>query len=135
MTISGSTATVDYERLYLTINGRYPYIELLGPYCENDVEIDNVVDTKIEYAIKYFVNLNDESTTEDTEVTYIMRNVSRDIIKQLMLDQQRNGLAQYTEVTDYGVAFEAIDNQIEFFVYIIVEVQSLINSDNPYLVG
>ena len=135
MTVSGETVTADYERYYLNIDGRYPYIEVLGPYCENEVEIDSTMDTKVEFAIKYYLDVNDESATADTEVTYIMRNVSKDIIKQVMLDQQRNSLAEYTEVTDYGLAFEVIDNQVVYFVYVIVEVQALINPDNPYLAG
>lgn len=135
MTVYDGTATVNLERLYLNINDRYPYIEIAGPHCEVEVRSSTGADTSIEYAIKYYIDKNDESMLENTEITYLTRNVTNSIIKKLMEDQHRRGLAENTKVIDYGFAFELIGEDVEFIVYVIIQVQSLISITDPWVLA
>jgi hypothetical protein len=131
----GGTPTVELSRLFLTIGSRYPYIEIVGPEVEIETQTHQVADSKLEYVIKYFVNINDENETENGEITYLTRNVPADIIKHIMNDVSRGGLAQNTAATEYGAAFEIIDEQVEFFIYVVIEIQVLIDASDPYLIG
>ena len=135
MTIYDGVATVNLERLYLKINDRYPYIEISGPHCEVEVRSSKGEDTSIEYAIKYYIDKNDESIIANTEITYLTRNVTNVIIKKIMEDQHRRGLAENTKVIDYGFAFELIDEEIEFIIYVIIQVQSLISITDPWVLA
>lgn len=131
-----SIPTVELERLYLRIGKRYPFVEIEGPYSE--VEIDGqtyqATDTSSEYVIRYYVKYNDEVQT-DAAITYVTRNVHGDIIKALKLDTTRGGNAVVTKVAGHGNAFEEIDNQLEFYIYVVLDVQSRIDAKDPSLLG
>ena len=131
----GGTPTVELSRCFLNINDRYPYIEIMGPTVEVETQTHQVADSKLEYVLKYTVNGNDENETENGEMTYLTRNVAADIIKHIMNDISRGGLAQNTEATDYGADFEIVDEGIDYFVYVVIEIQALIDATDPYLIG
>ena len=134
MTSYGGTVTSSLERYYNHINDRYPYLEILGPYAIVETETDDVMDTVIQYAFKYYIKYNDEEFA-DVEVAKVVENVVRDITKQIMADQQRSGLAENTEITESGISFEEIDGEVDFCVYVICEVQTIIDGSDPYLLG
>jgi len=131
----GGTPTVELEREYLDINGRYPYIELLGPYSEVETEIHNVANTKLEYVIKYYKDYNDEDYENDSAIAYVTRNVAGDIIKQVMLDVDRGGYAIKTSVVGYGNAFEAQEERVEYFIYVVLEINARIDAKDPTYLG
>lgn len=131
----GGTPIVELERLLLIINDRYPYIQLCGPYSEVETQIHKVAETRLDYIIKYFINYNDESETLNTEITYVTRNVCGDIIKQIMIDPTRGEYAIITKYTDYGYIFEIMEDNIEFYRYIFLEITTRIDANDPYLIG
>ena len=135
MTSYQGTVTANLERYYNNINDRYPFLEILGPYAIVETETDDVMDTVLQYVFKYYIRYNDENDIADTEVAKLVENVARDITKQIMLDQTRAGLAENTEITEHGISFEEIDNEIDFAVYVVCEVQTVIDAGNPYLLG
>ncbi len=130
----GGTTTAELERHYLNINGRYPFIEIAGPYAEVQGETDDSIDTMLQYAIKYYVNVNDESFTANTEITYLTRTVTTAIRKAIMANQQISGLVENIHTEDAGYTLEIIEGQFEFTVYVVAEVQALIDRTNPKLV-
>ena len=108
---------------------------MCGPYAEIQIETAGVSDTTLEYVIKYYINVNDEKIASDTEISYLTRNVIDDIVRAIMVNQQMDGLAENITIIDHGTAFELVNDNIEFFVYVDLEIQTLINSNNPYLLG
>jgi len=131
----GTPKAVELERMILVINARYPFIEIMGPYAEVETQTHQVAMTNFEYVIKYYYPKNDESETANTEITYLTRNVAGDIIKHLMVDPSRNQLAQITKITDYGNGFELINDNVEFYIYVLLEVRSRIDANDPYSLG
>jgi len=132
----GGTPVVELERLVLNINNRYPYMEICGPIAEVEQYTRDVADTKLTYQVNYYHTINDESEVENTEVTYLTRNVVADIIRHIMNDQSRGGRAQKTKPVSYGYSMQVSQNNtIEFVVYVIIEITALIDSANPYLIG
>ena len=131
----GGTPTVELGRLFNTINNRYPYIEIIGPNVEVETQTHQVADSKLEYVLKYTVDGNDENETENGEISYLTRNVAADIIKHVMNDISRGGLAQNTKATEYGADFEIVGENVDYFVYVVIEIQTLIDSSDPYLIG
>ena len=131
----GGTPTVELSRLFSLINDRYPYIEIIGPIVEIETQTYQVADSQLTYILKYYINVNDENETENKEISYLVRNVAADIIKHIMNDPSRGSLAQNTKVLEYGADFEIIGEQVEFFVYVIIEIKALIEATDPYLIG
>jgi len=134
-TYGGVPKAVELERLYPFIDDRYPFVELGGPYIEVETQTYKVAMTLLGYSIKYYINVNDEKNTENTEITYLTRNVIGDIIKKVMEDPSRGALAQITKLTDAGAAFELVDDNVEFYIYVLLEVRSRIDANNPYSLG
>lgn len=131
----GGTPTVELERLYLDINGRYPYIEISGPHSEVEAQIHNVTDTKLEYVIKYYINYNDEDYANDSAITFVTRNVAGDITQKVMADVTRGGYAIKTSVVGYGNAFEAMEERVEYFIYVVLEISARIDAKDPTFLG
>jgi len=76
------------------------------------------------------VNKNDEKFTANTEITYLTRTVAEDIQKAIMANQQISGLAKNITVTNAGYSYELVEGNLEFLVYIVIEVQVMINRTN-----
>lgn len=131
----GGTPTVEEERLYLTIGDRYPFVELSGPYSEVEPEMHNITDTKLEYVIKYYVNYNDEDYKTKSAITFITRNVPGDIIQRVMVDVSRGSYAIKTSVVGYGNAFETQEERVEFFIYVVLEINARIDAKDPSYLG
>lgn len=138
------TATVELERLINSIDGRYPYIIILGPYVEGVTDKYRVFHGDIEYEIRYLVNKNDNSENPDTEISYLTRNVNADIIRGIMLDPTRGGNAINTVVKEKGYdfdivsgdAFNKVESDIEEFSrYVIISVTGQWDADDIALIG
>jgi len=124
---------VEEKRTILNINGRYPYIQLLkSVVVENELnDLDHI---KVMYAVLYEDVYNDESTSGD-EIIYHFRNVNADIVKAWMVDRTCGGLASLTKVVDFDD--DVIDENGSTFYrsYVIFEVETHIDSNNPYQKG
>ena len=131
----GGTPTVELERLFTKINDRYPYVQVLGPYDVKDTQAYHVTLDVLTYAIRYYIQFNDEDYLTKKEVTYVTRNVNGDIIKNIMSSDDRGGYATYTKITDYGYSFELINDNEEFFRYVDLEVHGRFDSIDPSLFG
>ncbi len=132
VTFEGAVGAVEFERLYLEINGRYPFVEISGPYAGIEQQTYQIDDTMLEYTIKYFTNKNDENQIVGGELPILTKNVASEMQKLLMKDAQRLGLASNTSVVDKGHAFEVISDRGEFYVYLVLNVHALLNSKDPY---
>lgn len=130
----GGSPTVEEERLFMVINNRYPFIVINGPYSDANTQIHNVSNTKLNYTIQYFVKYNDEDHSK-SEITYVTRNVTGDIINKIMEDVTRGGFAIRTKITNFGNAFELISNRVEFFLYVVLEVSARLEATDPSLLG
>lgn len=130
----GGSPTVEEERLFMSINNRYPFVLLNGPYSDINTQTHNVANTKLNYTIQYFVKYNDEDQTKN-EITYVTRNVTGDIINKVMEDITRGGYAIRTKITNFGNAFELISNRVEFFLYVVLEIEARLEATDPSLLG
>jgi len=132
----GETVTVERERMILRIGARYPYIMLIGPTVETDDKVTTATHDTLTYIIKYYVNKNDENSTEDSELPYLTRNVCSDITKHIMNDVSRGGLAQNTSKISNGYGYDLSEDGLwEYYRYVIVEVKILIDKLDPYVIG
>jgi len=131
---NNSSPTVELERFYLKIGTRYPFLEIEGPYTSIELDSYNVAKSTLEYVLRYYVTYNDENQSID-EITQVTRNVSGDIIKQVKLDTTRGGNAIVTKIAGYGPAFEEMENQLEFYIYVVLEVLARIDAKDPTYLG
>jgi hypothetical protein len=127
--------TVERLRSELSINGRYPYTLVIQ--LENDQldEWESMQDDKLNYIIWYLDSKNDRNETANTEFTCRLRNVHADIIKALKIDVSRGGLAQNTLIPRHGFGMFIDDDICEPGVYVMVEIERLIDNNNPYLLA
>jgi hypothetical protein len=77
--------------------------------------------------------LLDDSGATDNPVTYQARNVASDIIKGIMVDHTRGGLALITYPTEYYYALDFGPNDEPIFsVILMFKVETYVNKFNPY---
>lgn len=126
--------TVERIRSIQSIGDRYPYT-LVVEMEPTDNEEFGFRDDTLNYILWYFDGVNDKSETENTEFVYRLRNVHADIIKALKIDPSRGGLAQNTQIPrhGYGVFFD--DAMSEPGAWVAVEIERLIDANNPYLLA
>ena len=127
--------TVERLRYVLDIQNRYPYTLVIQ--LENDQldEFEAMQDDKLNYIIWYFDNITDQNTTANTEFTYRLRNVHADIIKALKVDVTRGGYAQNTLIPRHGFGIFVDETMAMPGVYVMVEIERLIDNNNPYLLA
>jgi hypothetical protein len=120
---------VEQERSHLIVNGRYPFIEVAGSsatveagtYTQGD-------DHGIEYVITYLDILNDTDIDNDDPLPKQVASVVRDLHKALMVDHTRGGLAIMIRLREYGYTNYTADGGEHFEVYMIIEVQTIIDT-------
>jgi len=133
VTTYGGTTTCERERVDgPEINGRFPFVELSGPYGEIETQISDVAIHTLTYIAKYQINVNDRGTSANTEITYVTRNVTADLIKAVNADRTRGGIAQKTIATDYEYGFEQNNQGLLFAIYIVFEVRARLDATDPY---
>ena len=116
----------------MNVNDRYPFFAVGGPFGEIDTQTFKVGIHEMDFAVKGLVAYNDESQTDNTEITYKTRNMIADLVRYVMVDPTRGGLATNTWATDYGQTFELIDDEPQYFVYVLFRVRARLDTDNPY---
>ncbi len=127
----GGAATVEHERVFGRINERYPFVLLCGPYVGTETEQSQIHDNEAVYIVKYFVYINDDNENPFQEVTFLVRNVTADIKKILMIDPSRGNRVQFTKFLNSGHAIESIDYRTEFFVYVTMTIGYRTIISNP----
>lgn len=134
VTTYGGNCAVERERALFVQGTRNPIIVHIGPEVEVEQQIDKVSIVRCHYHALYFVRVNDDSVVANTEAPYLARNVAADIVKALMVDRSRGGLAQNTEAEGYGHGF-GVDEQsgdVTFTVYVDYNVRTRISTTDPY---
>jgi hypothetical protein len=132
---SWTPGAVEEPRLNLSINNRYPYVLLTKTNAPSETENNQSTEEKIRYLITLIDVGNDEDQTQDGELTYTNRNKKADIIKAVMVDHTRGGLAETTRVIDKDDGVAKDNDGAFYYAYVEIEVQALIDSVNPYLKG
>ena len=123
-------AAVEEPRLVRNADGQYPYMEITKAPITPETENNYSEHTSIQYLVTYEDVYNDDAATDD-EIVYYFRNVNAEIIRAWMADRTCGDLAQFTKTVWY-------DDAVVDHVYrsaIVFEVESLIDSSNPYLLG
>jgi hypothetical protein len=128
-----SIGTVERLRSELSINNRYPFCLVIQLEPELQDEMEALRDDKLNYVIWYLDSINDKEETADTEFTYWLRNVHADIIKALKIDPSRGGLAQNTTIPHHG--FGLFGDDFEPGVFVMVEIERIVDNNNPYLLA
>lgn len=131
----GGAVTVEHERKFLSINERYPFVILCGPYTGVDTEQSQVHDNEAVYIVKHIVYENDANYNDFEEMTFRVRNVAADIKKILMIDPSRGNRVQFTRFLNSGHAIEEIDYRMEFFVYVTLNIGYRNIISNPSIYG
>jgi hypothetical protein len=136
------TTTAERQRTRLMVAGRYPYIEICGPWVEvqmgSQQNVYNKNYNKLFYQIEFrdgTINDDYDSETEVTPITELTDNIAAELIKLIMADRTRGGNATNTNVINYGYYFDADTEALEYVVYLTIEVTAFINATNPYLGG
>ena len=119
---SFTPAVIEEERLFLNINGRFPYCLLLKAPIEPEEEDNRKEVVKIQFMVCCFFTYNDEDLTSE-EITYKYRNAAADITKAWMIDRSCGGLMEGTKKLgeDQGIAKDNKGNQM-YRVDVVFEV-------------
>ena len=136
------TITAERQRRRLRVAGRYPYIEICGPWVEVQTGSQQNVYNKNHNKLYYQIELREDTINDDyeegadvTPITELTDNIAADLIKLIMADRTRGGNATNTNVINYGYYFDADTEALEYVVYLTIEVTAFINATNPYLGG
>ena len=88
-------------------------------------------DVIYKYTLIYLALTNDAG--DNDPFTYQNRNIIADIIKSLMIDRTRGGVAINTEIETSGHAIFVDENGEQLpGTYVLVNVHAMVNADNPY---
>lgn len=127
--------TVEEKRTVLQINtdnDTFAILERLSPDFEDDFQ--HTQDSVLRFMI-YFFNGEDDTAIGADPIQYTDRNVHADIQYALMRDRTRGGLAQNTIVKSHGHDFFFQQGVIDVPImctWVLIEVERLIDADNPY---
>lgn len=114
----------------------FTLLELLPPVNEEDYQ--HTEDETLKYMIYYFNGKNDEKGKDP--IQYEDRNVAADIQKSLMVDRTRGGYALNTRKISDGHNYylqqsssgSSSGSIAQMCTWVLIEVQTLINADDPY---
>lgn len=127
--------TVERLRTNLCINNRYPYTLIIQMEPDEVQQWANLQESNLNYIIWHFDGKNDHNQTLNGEFVYRLRNVHADIQKALRSDPSRGGLAQNTEIKSHGFGMFVEENSVEPGAYVTVEIQRIIDPNDPYLLA
>lgn len=125
--------TVEEKRSILKINAgedTFTLLELLSPDIDDDYQ--HTQDGTSRYMVYYFNGEDDET---GDPIQYTNRNFAADVQRSLMVDRTRNGNAQNTNIKSHGHDFYYQQGTIDIPLacsWVLVEVQRLIDADDPY---
>lgn len=130
--------TVEEKRSIFIRNNEtvtFTLVEKLPPEIEDDFQ--HTEDGKVKYLIYYF-NGEDDEDPDNNPVQYTDRNVCADIQKALLIDRTRGNVAQNTHVMSFGHDFYFQNGMIDVPImctWVLVEVERLLDADNPYQIA
>lgn len=125
--------TVERPRKSLSINNRYPYTLMIQMEPDDVDQWANLRDDCLNYIIWFLDGQSDANETVNGEFMYRLRNVAADIAKALMIDPTRGGLAQNTKCVRNGFGFfMEPPNVMEPGAYVLIEIERVLNPNNPY---
>ena len=131
---SFTPAIVEEQRVVRKVNGRYPYIEIAKSPIEPETENNISEHTKIFFLVLYEDQYNDDNPSSEP-ILYHFRNVVADIITAWMADRTCGGLAEMTRTVWYDDGIETENGLNLYRSAVVFEVETLIDSSNPYLKG
>ena len=117
--------TIEQERITPYINGRYPYISLVGPHTAYETKFNKITSMEVAFTVKWFSA--EEESKDTSPITYQNRNVNRDIIVALKADQSLNGLSQAIDIVEDSYDMEFVANRIAYFNYVSFVVSTVID--------
>ena len=119
------TPTVEEERVESYINGRYPYIQVIGPVNYYGDEYNIISSTAMKYLIKFYSDITEGPTTEP--LPRQLKNLNRDLIVVLKNDQTFGGKAQSVDIIEESYDLEIIDDKVEFFHYVYFSIDTVVD--------
>lgn len=112
-------------------SGDIPYIQLCGPWC-SPIEQSQLQDLhNLTYIINLRVNGSDIDES-DNPLNQLYRNYISDVQKAVMVDVHLGGLAEDTEINEYGYDMENRDGIDWYFLTQEITVKTRINIFDPY---
>lgn len=128
-TITGyGTLTIEQERVENYINGRYPYVQLCGPKTMYPTEFNRITSSRLLYLLKFYTDLHEGPATDP--LPRQLKNLHRDIMVALKLDQTFGGLAQSIDIEETDYDAEIIDNKLEFFHYVEFFIDTVVDDED-----
>ena len=125
--------TVERPRKDIAINNRYPFTMVIQMEPDEVEQWAHLRDDTLNYIIWHLDGKSDKGESVDTEFIRRLRNVSADIAKALRVDPSRGQLAQNTKIIRSGFGFFMdAPNVIEPGAYTLVEIERVIDPNNPY---
>lgn len=133
---SFTVAAVEEVRLTESPNARYPFvlIDRGAVSIDDNAELNNAMNCTLPYSVILVDTGNDENETANGEISYSKRNYVSDIIKAIMTDHTRGGLAETTMIKTFGDGVYS-GAGASYICFVEIEVRALIDVLNPYLKG
>lgn len=121
---------VELARTQLEINDNYPYV-LVIPNETDPLQDYGIREDVLPFLIWYFDGKND--TSDDTDpFTWRLRNVAADFIKALRKDPSLGGVCENIRIVSHNYGIFVDDVIVEPGVFIYIEIERVVNPDNPY---
>jgi hypothetical protein len=131
-TYNTAIGTVERLRSVLSINGRYPFTLAIQLEPDEIEQWGQLRNDNLNYIIWHFDGHSDDNETVNDEFVYRLRNVAADITKALKADVTRGGYAQNTIIVKHGFGFFLDDTIQEPGAYVIVQIERIIDPNDPY---
>lgn len=126
-----TVAAVEQERIIQQIDGRYPFVEIVGPLADVDNDSTQADEHSLEYTVTYYDEYVDMNPDTQEAAPKQAASVVSNLHRALMVDHTRGGLAVMTRLSEYGYANYVDERQMPVFVvYMTIRVQTLIDTFN-----
>jgi hypothetical protein len=119
---------VELERSIMIVNDRYPYISVSGPAANVEFAAATRTDIHTLSYIVSYIDLIDDTDTDDDPLPKQAANVVANIHKAMMTDHTRGGKAITTRLREYGYINYDSDTGVHFEVYAAYEVEAHIDT-------
>ncbi len=138
VTYTTTPMTCELQRMIRIINGRFPFVEVVGPVVEITGRAHRTAVCELKYLITFVDDtIEDAYSSESTvdPITKITENVIRDLWALLMADHTRGGNAKLTEIDAGGHYFDDDGDTPLFNVCIQVTVTTVVRDSDPNYTG
>lgn len=131
--LSGITGIVSVDEMRSALDlGAFPFIMLQEIPVEYNEDYQHANDVTYQYNALYFGGDDEKPKAAFTNQN---KNVAADIIRAIEADRTRGQLAQNTIITGSGPGFYTDDGGVLPITFVAIDVQALVNADNPYQLG